>query len=272
VNIKRFADGECSVRIEENVRGKDVFLMQTCAAPVNDSIMELLLTLSAVRRAGAQRVTAVIPYFGYKHHRRGLPVRGTMDSKFLSSNAKDFAKVCPSRCYLSTGPNNPLLTQKPRILIPPSPQMLTELGVDRVISVDLQRPGQGGEACFFDNQVPLESLVTTTIMTSHISKYFQGRNNDLCVVAPNAECITKVYHQPHQPHSSPLITTHHHSSPPITTHHHSSPPITTHHHPSPARHANFRWQWKKRSPEETSVLPPTSTSTTSALVHATQRG
>ena len=109
------------MRIEENVRGKDVFLLQTCAAPVNDSIMELLLTLSAVRRAGAQRVTAVIPYFGYKHHRRGLPVRGTMDSKFLSSNAKDFAKVRPSsrHRYCSTDLNNPGSNPKP-LCTPPT--------------------------------------------------------------------------------------------------------------------------------------------------------
>jgi len=161
VAIKRFSDGECSVRVHDNVRGRDVFLLQTCAAPVNDSIMELLLTLSAVRRAGAQRVTAVVPYFGYKHHRRGLPVSATMDSRFLSSNAKDFAK------------------------------MLTQLGVDRVISVDLQRPGQGGEACFFDNQVPLESLVTTKLMAKRIAADFMGHENNVCVVAPNAEGITK---------------------------------------------------------------------------------
>jgi ribose-phosphate pyrophosphokinase len=68
-SIKRFADGEVSIQIDENVRGRHVFVLQSCAAPVNDSILELLLTVAAVRRSSASRVTAVIPYFGYKHHR-----------------------------------------------------------------------------------------------------------------------------------------------------------------------------------------------------------
>ena len=159
--MKRYADGECSIQILDNIRGRDVFLIQTCAAPVNDNIMELLLTLSAVRRSGARRVTAVVPYFGYKHHRRGQLTAANLDARFLSSNAKDFAK------------------------------MLTELGLDRVISVDLQRPGQGGEACFFDNQVPLETLVTTKMVTRELVRAMDGRTNNICVVAPNAECITR---------------------------------------------------------------------------------
>jgi len=160
-SMSRFADGECKVQINDNVRGRDVFILQTCAAPVNDSIMELLMTISAVRRSGASRVIAVIPYFGYKHHRRGLPVHTKVDSLFLSSNARDFAK------------------------------MLTHLGVDRVISVDLQRPGQGGEASFFDNDVPLETLITTKLMTSKLIDYFRDSPRDIVVVAPNAESLQK---------------------------------------------------------------------------------
>jgi len=68
--ISRFADGEVSIKLNENLRGKDVFIIQTCASPVNDNIFELLLSISTAKRAGAERVTAVIPYFGYKHHRR----------------------------------------------------------------------------------------------------------------------------------------------------------------------------------------------------------
>lgn len=139
--IGRFADGEVSVQINENVRGKDVFIVQTCASPVNDSIMELLLTVSCVRRSGARRVTAVIPYFGYKHHRRGSPLSTLHQSRFLTSGAMDFAK------------------------------MLQEMGVDRVIAVDLQRPGQGQEACFFDNNVPLETILTTDSLVDFFTKY-----------------------------------------------------------------------------------------------------
>ena len=70
VTTKRFSDGEINCVINESIRGKDVFIIQTCAAPVNDNVMELLLTVAAARRAGANTVTTVIPYFGYKYHRR----------------------------------------------------------------------------------------------------------------------------------------------------------------------------------------------------------
>ena len=74
VTTKRFSDGEINCVINESIRGKDVFIIQTCAAPVNDNVMELLLTVAAARRAGANTVTTVIPYFGYKYHRRYLNI------------------------------------------------------------------------------------------------------------------------------------------------------------------------------------------------------
>ncbi len=83
--ISRFADGEVSVQINEDIRGKDVYVIQSCAAPVNDSIMELLLTVSCARRASARRVVAVIPYYGYKHHRRGNAVSTKHNSRYLTS-------------------------------------------------------------------------------------------------------------------------------------------------------------------------------------------
>ena len=127
------------MKVNSQLRGKDVFIVQSCAAPVNDSIMELLLTVSCARRAGASRIIAVIPYFGYKHHRRWSPISSRKNSRFLSSGAMDFA------------------------------HMLQEMGVDRVVAVDLQRSGQGHEACFFDNQVPLETIVTNDLFVDYIA-------------------------------------------------------------------------------------------------------
>ena len=72
--LDRFADGEVSIKINETCCGQSVYVIQPCAAPVNDSILELLLTVSCIRRAGAARITAIVPYFGYKHHRRGSSV------------------------------------------------------------------------------------------------------------------------------------------------------------------------------------------------------
>jgi len=65
VDISRFSNGEIYVRFLENVRGGDVFIVQTCAEPINDNIMELLIMIDALKRASAKRITAVMPYYGY---------------------------------------------------------------------------------------------------------------------------------------------------------------------------------------------------------------
>lgn len=65
IKIKRFADGEIYVQLEESVRGCDVYLVQPTCTPTNENLMELLIMVDACRRASAKKVTAVIPYFGY---------------------------------------------------------------------------------------------------------------------------------------------------------------------------------------------------------------
>jgi ribose-phosphate pyrophosphokinase len=69
-NVGRFSDGEVSVEIQENVRGKDVFIIQSTCAPTNDNLMELIVLADSLRRASASRITAVIPYFGYARQDR----------------------------------------------------------------------------------------------------------------------------------------------------------------------------------------------------------
>src|SRR3970040_300929 len=63
--VRRFADMEIFVEVQENVRGEDVFVIQSTSAPANDHLMELLIIIDALRRASARRITAVVPYFGY---------------------------------------------------------------------------------------------------------------------------------------------------------------------------------------------------------------
>ena len=84
-SISKFSDGEVSVELNENVRGKDVFVIQPTCAPTNDSIMELLLMSDALHRASANRITAVIPYFGYaRQDRRVRSARVAISSKVVA--------------------------------------------------------------------------------------------------------------------------------------------------------------------------------------------
>jgi ribose-phosphate pyrophosphokinase len=84
-SISKFSDGEVSVELNENVRGKDVFVIQPTCAPTNDSIMELLLMADALHRASANRITAVIPYFGYaRQDRRVRSARVAISAKVVA--------------------------------------------------------------------------------------------------------------------------------------------------------------------------------------------
>jgi len=82
--VRRFSDGEVMVEIDENVRGCDVFVIQSTSTPVNDHLMELLLMLDAFRRASAKRVTAVIPYYGYARQDRKVSPRVPISAKLVA--------------------------------------------------------------------------------------------------------------------------------------------------------------------------------------------
>jgi len=82
--VTTFSDGETRVRIDENVRGGDVFLIQSCCHPVNSSIMELLLLIDAVKRSSASKITAVIPYYGYGRQDRKDQPRVPISAKLIA--------------------------------------------------------------------------------------------------------------------------------------------------------------------------------------------
>jgi ribose-phosphate pyrophosphokinase len=84
-SIRRFADMEVFVEIHENVRGEDVFVLQSTSYPANDNLMELLITLDALRRASARRITAVIPYFGYARQDRKSGSRTPISAKLVAN-------------------------------------------------------------------------------------------------------------------------------------------------------------------------------------------
>ncbi len=85
LEIKRFPDGELSPLIEDSVRGEDVFVIQPTSPPVNDHLVELLLTLDAFKRASARRVTAVIPYYGYSRQERKAKPREAISAKVVAN-------------------------------------------------------------------------------------------------------------------------------------------------------------------------------------------
>ena len=114
--VGKFSDGEITVELNENVRGKDVFVLQSTCEPTNDNLMELLLTIDALRRASAGRITAVVPYFGYARQ----------DRRVRSSRVPISAKVVAD--------------------------MMVSVGVDRVLTVDLHAEQiQGFFTCPVDN-------------------------------------------------------------------------------------------------------------------------
>ena len=112
-DVKRFSDGEIQINIDESVRGKDVYLVQSTSAPVNDNLMELLIMIDAVKRASARSVNLVMPYYGYARQDRKTRAREPITAKLVAD-------------------------------------MLQKAGADRVLSLDLHAPQIQG---FFDGPV-----------------------------------------------------------------------------------------------------------------------
>lgn len=113
-SVECFSDGEISVEIRENVRGKDIFIIQPTCKPTNDNLMELMVMIDAIKRASAYRITAVIPYFGYARQ----------DRRVRSARVAITAKVVAN--------------------------MLSSVGIDRVLTIDLHADQIQG---FFDRPV-----------------------------------------------------------------------------------------------------------------------
>jgi ribose-phosphate pyrophosphokinase len=82
--IKRFSDGEIQIEVRENVRGKDVFILQSTCSPVNDHLVELLMMIDAFKRSSAQRITAVMPYYGYARQDKKVAPRVPISAKLVA--------------------------------------------------------------------------------------------------------------------------------------------------------------------------------------------
>src|SRR5690349_7482907 len=93
LTLSNFPDGEVSVRIEEDVRGRDIFIVQPTCPPVNDNLMELLIMIDSFKRASAKRVTAVLPYYGYARQDRKdqgrVPITAKLVADLLTRSGAD---------------------------------------------------------------------------------------------------------------------------------------------------------------------------------------
>jgi ribose-phosphate pyrophosphokinase len=146
-SVSSFSDGEISVEIRENVRGKDIFIIQPTCKPTNDNLMELMVMIDAMKRASAYRITAVIPYYGYARQ----------DRRVRSQRVPITAKVVAN--------------------------MLTSVGVDRVLTVDLHADQIQG---FFDR--PVDNVYASPILMGDIWKQ---KYPDMIVVSPDVGGVVR---------------------------------------------------------------------------------
>ena len=147
-SVGKFSDGEISAEINENVRGKDVFIIQPTCAPTNDNLMELVVMADAFRRSSATRITAVIPYFGYaRQDRRPRSARVAISAKVVAD-------------------------------------MLTVVGIDRVLTVDLHADQIQG---FFD--VPVDNVYASPLLLADIWRAYGTEN--LIVVSPDVGGVVR---------------------------------------------------------------------------------
>ncbi len=131
-DVGKFSDGEVNVELNENVRGKDVFVLQSTCAPTNDNLMELVVMIDALRRASATRITAVVPYFGYARQ----------DRRVRSARVPITAKVVAD--------------------------MMVAVGVDRVLTVDLHAEQiQGFFQCPVDNVYGSPVLIADILASNY---------------------------------------------------------------------------------------------------------
>lgn len=147
IDIRRFSDGEIFVEIKENVRGRSVYLIQSTCAPVNESLMELLIIMDALKRASAKEITVITPYYGYSRQDRKVTPRTPISAKLTAD-------------------------------------LLTVAGATRVVSVDLHAGQiQGFFNIPFDNLYAMPVL--HDYLSQHLNKQ-KINSDDAVVVSPDA--------------------------------------------------------------------------------------
>ncbi|MCE5972724.1 ribose-phosphate pyrophosphokinase [Sinirhodobacter sp. WL0062] len=147
--VERFNDQEIFVEVYENVRGEDMYIIQSTSRPANDNLMELLIITDALKRSSADRITAVIPYFGYARQDRRAKARTPISAKLVAN-------------------------------------LLTEAGVDRILTLDLHAAQIQG---FFD--IPVDNLYASPIFALDILHHFKGQTDDIMVISPDVGGVAR---------------------------------------------------------------------------------
>ncbi len=147
--VERFNDAEIFVEVYENVRGEDMYIIQPTSNPANDNLMELLIMADALRRSSADRISAVIPYFGYARQDRRAKARTPITAKLVAN-------------------------------------MITEAGIDRVLTLDLHAAQIQG---FFD--IPVDNLYASPIFALDIAHHFKDKMSDIMVISPDVGGVAR---------------------------------------------------------------------------------
>jgi ribose-phosphate pyrophosphokinase len=146
VMISRFANGEIYVRYDESIRGVDVFVVQPLAFPVNEHLMELLIMIDALKRASAGRITAIIPYYGYARQEKKTAPREPITARMVAD-------------------------------------ILTTVGADRVVTMDLHSPAIQG---FFN--IPVDHMTALPMLAQYIK---EKKIENGVIIAPDAGSVKK---------------------------------------------------------------------------------
>lgn len=147
--VERFNDAEIFVEVYENVRGEDMYIIQPTSNPANDNLMELLIMADALRRSSADRISAVIPYFGYARQDRRAKARTPITAKLVAN-------------------------------------MITEAGIDRVLTLDLHAAQIQG---FFD--IPVDNLYASPVFALDIEHHFKDKMTDIMVISPDVGGVAR---------------------------------------------------------------------------------
>ncbi|MCL4122454.1 UNVERIFIED_CONTAM: hypothetical protein GTU68_038899 [Idotea baltica] len=151
IKVGRFNDGEVSIEVLDNVRSKNIYIIQSTCPPVNENLMELLLMVSCMRRASAKKINVIIPYYGYARQDRKTAPR-------VPISAADVARL------------------------------LETVGVDRVVLVDVH---SGQIQGFFGPRVPVDNLEANLVALNYFIEQTKIPLKDLVVVSPDAGGVTR---------------------------------------------------------------------------------